>query len=64
MYALSGAQGEIGNACCSARASRSISRYRAGGLLGRQIELVMRDDKYSGASSVAAARELAGDGST
>ena len=33
-----------------------------GGLLGRQIEGVARDDKFSGAGAVAATRELAGMG--
>jgi branched-chain amino acid transport system substrate-binding protein len=34
----------------------------AGGLLGRPIELVVRDDKFTSAGAVAAARELAGSG--
>ena len=34
----------------------------AGGLLGKQIELIVRDDKFSSAGAVAAARELAGNG--
>lgn len=34
----------------------------AGGLLGRPIEIVIRDDKYTTAGAVASARELAGDG--
>jgi branched-chain amino acid transport system substrate-binding protein len=34
----------------------------AGGLLGRQIEIEVRDDKFSSAGAVAAARELAGAG--
>jgi branched-chain amino acid transport system substrate-binding protein len=33
-----------------------------GGLLGRQIEIVVRDDKFTSAGAVAAARELAGEG--
>src|SRR5512140_832105 len=32
----------------------------AGGLLGRPIEVVLRDDKFTSAGAVAAARELAG----
>ena len=35
---------------------------RNGGLLGRQIEGIVRDDKFSGAGAVAAVRELAGMG--
>jgi branched-chain amino acid transport system substrate-binding protein len=35
---------------------------RKGGLLGRQIELVVRDDKYTSSGAVAASRELAGMG--
>lgn len=34
----------------------------AGGLLGRQIELVVRDDKFTTAGAVSCARELAGSG--
>ncbi|MGE0113219.1 ABC transporter substrate-binding protein [Aquabacterium sp.] len=34
----------------------------AGGLVGRPIELVVRDDKFTSAGAVAAARELAGSG--
>ena len=34
----------------------------AGGLLGRPIELVVRDDKFTSAGAVAAARELTGSG--
>src|SRR5690606_3980706 len=33
-----------------------------GGLNGRQVELVVRDDKYNGSEAVAAARELNGEG--
>jgi branched-chain amino acid transport system substrate-binding protein len=40
-----------------------IAKYnRAGGLLGRQIEGIARDDKFSGAGAVAATRDLAGMG--
>jgi len=35
---------------------------RKGGVLGRPLELVIRDDKYTGSGAAAAARELAGDG--
>ncbi|MEO8296498.1 MAG: ABC transporter substrate-binding protein [Burkholderiales bacterium] len=41
----------------------AVAQYnKDGGLLGRQIELVVRDDKFSGAGAVAAARELSGMG--
>ena len=44
-------------------AQLAIARYnRNGGLLGRQIEGVLRDDKFSGAGAVAVTRELAGMG--
>ena len=44
-------------------AQLAIAHYnRNGGLLGRQIEGVLRDDKFSGAGAVAATRELAGMG--
>jgi branched-chain amino acid transport system substrate-binding protein len=62
MYALSGAQGEIGNSLLLGTRIAIDERNKAGGILGQQIELVVRDDKYSGAGAVAAARELAGDG--
>src|SRR4051794_14631151 len=62
MYALSGAQGEIGNNLLLGTRIAAEQRNRAGGVKGRPIELVVRDDKYSGAGAVAAARELAGDG--
>lgn len=62
MYALSGAQGEIGNNLLLGTRIAVDQQNREGGLLGRKIELVTRDDKYSGAGAVAAARELAGDG--
>ena len=62
MYALSGAQGEIGNNLLLGTKVAAEQCNRAGGINGRKIELVVRDDKYSGSGAVTAARELAGDG--
>ena len=62
MYALSGAQGVIGNDLLLGTRIAVEQRNRAGGFGGKPVELVVRDDKYSGAGAVSAARELAGDG--
>lgn len=41
----------------------AVDHYnRSGGLLGRKLETMVRDDKFSGAGAVAAARELSGEG--
>lgn len=61
-YALSGPGAVNGDILLKGTQLAAAAYNRAGGLLGRQIELVVRDDKFSGAGSVAAARELAGQG--
>jgi branched-chain amino acid transport system substrate-binding protein len=60
MYALSGVGAPVGNAFWIGTQLAAKQVNRAGGLMGRPIELIVRDDKYNSASSVAAARELAG----
>lgn len=62
MYALSGVGAPVGNAFLAGTQIAAKQINRSGGLLGRPIELVVRDDKYNSATSVAAARELAGQG--
>nr|WP_281413519.1 ABC transporter substrate-binding protein [Microvirga antarctica] len=62
MYALSGVGAPVGNAFWIGTQIAAKQVNRSGGILGRQIELVVRDDKYNSATSVAAARELAGEG--
>lgn len=62
MYALSGVGAPVGNAFWIGTQLAAMQTNRAGGLLGRQVELVVRDDKYNSATSVSAARELAGQG--
>lgn len=59
---LSGAGANVGDALLKGTQIAAMHYNKAGGLLGRQIELVVRDDKFSGAGSVAAVRELAGSG--
>jgi branched-chain amino acid transport system substrate-binding protein len=62
IYSLSGPYAVAGIPHMRA-AQLAIDHYnRNGGLLGRKIETVVRDDKFSGAGSVAAARELSGMG--
>lgn len=62
MYALSGVGAPVGNAFWIGTQIAARQINKAGGVNGRQIELVIRDDKYNSATSVAAARELAGEG--
>ena len=62
MYALSGVGAPVGNAFWIGTQLAAKQVNRSGGLLGREVELVVRDDKYNSATSVAAARELAGQG--
>ena len=62
MYALSGVGAPVGNAFWVGTQLAAIEVNKSGGLLGRQVEFVVRDDKYNSATSVAAARELSGDG--
>jgi branched-chain amino acid transport system substrate-binding protein len=62
MYALSGVGAPVGDALLKGTQIAAAQINRTGGLLGRQVELVVRDDKYNGAAAVAAARELNGEG--
>ncbi|TKA98460.1 ABC transporter substrate-binding protein [Cereibacter changlensis] len=61
-FALSGVGAPVGTPMLAGAEVAATQINRAGGLLGREIELVIRDDKYNSAESVAVARELAGDG--
>lgn len=61
-YALSGVGAPVGTQMLVGTQIAAQQINRAGGLLGREVELVIRDDKYNSAESVAVARELAGDG--
>ncbi len=62
MFPMSGIGAEAGAAWLKGAELAAEQWNRSGGLLGRQIELVVRDDKYTSAGSVAAGRELAGMG--
>jgi branched-chain amino acid transport system substrate-binding protein len=62
MLPMSGIGAEVGVAWLSGIKAAQLQWNEAGGVLGRQIELVVRDDKFTSAGAVAAARELAGDG--
>lgn len=61
-YALSGVGAPVGTQFMKGTELAALQINRAGGLLGRELELVVRDDKYNSAESVAVARELAGEG--
>ncbi|WP_040604886.1 ABC transporter substrate-binding protein [Sagittula stellata] len=61
-YALSGVGAPVGTNMLAGTQVAAYQINKAGGLLGREVELVVRDDKYNSAESVAVARELAGDG--
>lgn len=62
MFPMSGIGAEAGKAWLQGVEFAAMQWNRRGGLLGRQIELVIRDDKYTSAGAVAAGRELAGSG--
>lgn len=61
-FALSGVGAPVGTQMLAGVEVAAAQINKAGGLLGREVELVIRDDKYNSAESVAVARELAGDG--
>lgn len=61
-FALSGVGAPVGTQMLAGTEVAARQINRAGGLLGREVELVIRDDKYNSAESVAVARELAGEG--
>ena len=62
MLPMSGIGAEAGANWLNGIKAAQLQWNEAGGLLGRQIELVVRDDKFTSAGAVAAARELAGAG--
>ena len=62
MLPMSGIGAEAGAAWLTGLQAAQLQWNEAGGLLGREIELVVRDDKFNSAGAVAAARELAGEG--
>ncbi len=62
MYGLSGPGAVNGDTMLKGTQIAAAQYNKAGGLLGRQIELVIRDDKFTGAGAVVAGRELAGAG--
>lgn len=61
-FALSGVGAPVGKQMLAGTEVAAMQINKAGGLLGREVELVIRDDKYNSSESVAVARELAGDG--
>lgn len=61
-YALSGVGAPVGTQMLTGTEIAVHQINRDGGLLGREVQLVTRDDKYNSAESVAIAREFAGDG--
>lgn len=61
-YALSGVGAPVGTQMLAGTEIAAYQINKAGGINGREVELVIRDDKYNSAESVQVARELAGDG--
>lgn len=62
VFALSGPGEPVGTALLRGAQVAVALCNRAGGVGGRPVELVVRDDKYNGAASVTAVRDLAGSG--
>lgn len=62
IYPLSGGSGPNGQAAVKATQAMAAIINEEGGVLGRQIELVVRDDEGTPAVGVARANELAGQG--
>lgn len=62
LYGLTGPGSETQKAALNGTRIAADQWNKQGGINGRQIELVVRDDKFSGAGTVAAARELNGSG--
>ena len=60
--ALSGPNAVFGEANVIGQRLVVAAYNRAGGVLGRQVELVVRDDRAQAAAGTAIAREFAGDG--
>ncbi|CAN0225055.1 unnamed protein product, partial [Chrysoparadoxa australica] len=61
-YALTGVGAPVGTQFLQGTEIAAMQVNRAGGINGREIELIVRDDKYNSAESVAVTRELAGEG--
>lgn len=59
---MSGIGAEAGAAWVAGIKAAQLMWNESGGVLGRQIELVVRDDKFTTAGAVSAARDLAGEG--
>ena len=64
MLPMSGIGAEVGTAWLSGIKAAQLQWNESGGVLGRQIELVVRDDKFTSAGAVSAVREVAGEGVT
>jgi branched-chain amino acid transport system substrate-binding protein len=62
IYPLTGPLGQIGNAMLTGARIAADQTNRAGGVLGRKIEIVARDDKASPAESAVVARDVLGSG--
>ncbi len=62
MLPMSGIGAEAGAAWLAGARVATAQWNEKGGVLKRQVELVVRDDKFTSAGAVSAARELAGDG--
>jgi branched-chain amino acid transport system substrate-binding protein len=62
MLPMSGIGAEAGTAWLNGIKAAQLQWNANGGLLGRQIEIVVRDDKFTSAGAVNAVRELAGEG--
>ena len=62
MLPMSATGAEAGAAWLNGIKAAQLQWNADGGLLGRQIEIVVRDDKFTSAGAVSAVRELAGEG--
>ena len=62
IYPLSGPTGVLGNGFLTGAKIAAEQINRSGGVLGRKVELVIRDDKASPAESALVAREVLGSG--
>lgn len=62
MLPMSGIGAEAGAAWLNGIKAAQLQWNANGGLLGRQIEIVVRDDKFTSAGAVSAVREMAGEG--
>jgi branched-chain amino acid transport system substrate-binding protein len=62
LYPLTGPSAVVGNATVMGSRIAAAQVNRAGGVLGRQIEIVVRDDKVNPAEAALMARDLTGSG--